>query len=152
VRCSHPSGLRGIWPDRRSNVSDCRRHRRFFHGTHQPGLCRPEPVRRQVDLRHFPRPGEPADGGWGETIRSDEDIRYAGKGNSTPLPTAHLTSTLLRIGYPPNSPLIGRAIDYLVRAQSPKVCGVTTSAPSRFSPAACTIAMSSSTTSFPLKP
>ncbi|MCE2728041.1 MAG: hypothetical protein LW698_14905 [Planctomycetaceae bacterium] len=60
-----------------------------------------------------------ADGGWGETIRSDEDIRYAGQGDSTPLHTAHITSTLLRLGHPPDSPVIGRAIEYLLATMSP---------------------------------
>ncbi|MBM3860665.1 MAG: hypothetical protein FJ395_13580 [Verrucomicrobia bacterium] len=60
-----------------------------------------------------------ADGGWGETIRADEDVRWAGRGESTPLHTAHIASTLLRLGYPPDNPVISRAIEYLLSTMSP---------------------------------
>ena len=59
------------------------------------------------------------DGGWGETIRSDEDARFAGQGESTPLHTAYLVSTLLRIGYPVSDPVVARAIEYLLSTMSP---------------------------------
>lgn len=60
-----------------------------------------------------------ADGGWGETIRSDLDIRCAGRGNSSPAYTAHVAGALLRVGHPKGSALIRRGIEYLLRTMSP---------------------------------
>ena len=53
------------------------------------------------------------DGGWGETIRADEDWRYAGVGPSTPLHTAYVLSALLRCGCPCEG-IVRRGIEYLL--------------------------------------
>jgi len=60
-----------------------------------------------------------ADGGWGETIRSDSDIRCAGVGESTPLQTAYTLSALLGCGYPTDDPVIRDGIEYLLRTMTP---------------------------------
>ena len=54
-----------------------------------------------------------ADGGWGETTGADEDIALAGKGASMPLHTAHIASSLLRIGYPATHQAIAGAMGFL---------------------------------------
>ncbi len=60
-----------------------------------------------------------ADGGWGETIQSDSDIRCAGVGESTPLQTAYTLSALLGCGYPTDDPVIRDGIEYLLRTMTP---------------------------------
>ncbi|MCX6969811.1 MAG: hypothetical protein NTV93_06600 [Verrucomicrobia bacterium] len=64
-------------------------------------------------LRH-----QNADGGWGETTQSDADIALAGIGPSTPLQTAHIISSLLRIGYSSGDPVITRAMRFLLATMS----------------------------------
>jgi len=58
------------------------------------------------------------DGGWGETVRSDEDEAYAGRGESTPLHTAYMLSALLRCGYPPDTPAIRGGVEHLLRTMT----------------------------------
>jgi len=58
------------------------------------------------------------DGGWGETIRADLDDAAAGVGPSTPLHTAQTISALLGCGYPAASPVIDRAMNYLLSTMS----------------------------------
>ena len=60
-----------------------------------------------------------ADGGWGETARSDVDVRAAGQGASTPVYTAHVAGALLRAGFPATGPAVRRAMEYLLRTMSP---------------------------------
>lgn len=55
-----------------------------------------------------------ADGGWGETVRSDMDRRAAGVGPSNPAHTAHLLLGLLRSGCPTAHPSVQRALGYLL--------------------------------------
>ena len=59
-----------------------------------------------------------ADGGWGETTAADADMAIAGIGRSTPLHTAHITSSLLRIGYSADDPAILRAMRFLLSKMS----------------------------------
>ena len=59
------------------------------------------------------------DGGWGETVAADTDFRLAGVGASTPLHTAHTAGTLIRIGCPPDSPAVRRAMEWLLDAMTP---------------------------------
>jgi squalene cyclase len=59
-----------------------------------------------------------ADGGWGETVRSDEDQRFAGIGPSTPLHTALVVSSLLSVKHPVGHAVITRAMSYLLGAMS----------------------------------
>jgi squalene-hopene/tetraprenyl-beta-curcumene cyclase len=61
-----------------------------------------------------------ADGGWGETIRSDTDRRFAGAGDSTPLQTAHVLSALLSCGWPAGSTVVRRGIRYLLGTEAPE--------------------------------
>lgn len=58
------------------------------------------------------------DGGWGETVRADEDIRYAGRGASTPLRTAFMISALLQAGHPAADPAVRQGIRYLLDTMS----------------------------------
>ena len=60
-----------------------------------------------------------ADGGWGETTDADTDIALAGIGWSTPLHTAHITSSLLRLGYSADDPVIIKAMRFLLATMSP---------------------------------
>ena len=60
-----------------------------------------------------------AGGGWGETTRSDTDIRYAGRGDSTPLQTAYTLSALLACGYPAGHDSVRRGIEYLLSPMTP---------------------------------
>jgi squalene-hopene/tetraprenyl-beta-curcumene cyclase len=68
---------------------------------------------------HFIVERQNPDGGWGETVRADSDARCAGRGKSTPLHTAHVTSALLRAGYPADSSVISNAMEYLLQTMSP---------------------------------
>ncbi len=59
-----------------------------------------------------------ADGGWGETIRADVDPQHAGRGESVPLLSAHLASTLLRFGAPEGVAAAERAMAYLLETRA----------------------------------
>jgi len=68
---------------------------------------------------HFLLQHQNADGGWGETIRSDSDSRQAGRGESTPLHTAFTLSALLTCGYPARELAIRRGVEYLLSTMTP---------------------------------
>ncbi|MBN2409993.1 MAG: hypothetical protein JXE07_09660 [Candidatus Aminicenantes bacterium] len=65
-------------------------------------------------LRHQNR-----DGGWGETVKADSSMSYAGVGDSRPLQTAFVISSLLGCGFPADAPEIGRALAYLLSVATP---------------------------------
>jgi len=54
------------------------------------------------------------DGGWGETVQADSNIRHAGVGSSTPQYTALTVAALLRAGRPAEDPAVRRGIEYLL--------------------------------------
>jgi squalene-hopene/tetraprenyl-beta-curcumene cyclase len=54
------------------------------------------------------------DGGWGETVKADSSMRYAGIGKSRPLQTSFVISSLLGCGFRVEAPEIKRALEYLL--------------------------------------
>ena len=57
-----------------------------------------------------------ADGGWGETIRADVDVAWAGRGRSRPVQTAAALYALLSCGYPATSREVRRGFEWLLAA------------------------------------
>jgi len=56
------------------------------------------------------------DGGWGETIRADVDVAWAGRGRSRPVQTAAALFGLLSCGYPATSEELRRGFEWLLAA------------------------------------
>ena len=56
------------------------------------------------------------DGGWGETIRADVDVAWAGRGPSRPVLTAAALYGLLSCGYPATSGEVRRGFEWLLAA------------------------------------
>ncbi len=59
------------------------------------------------------------DGGWGETVKADFDMKEAGSGESSPLHTAFVLLNLLACGYPVDAREIQRGYEYLLGAMTP---------------------------------
>jgi len=89
------------------------------------GWNRPEDARDRLteELRSSMKRGirflldhQNTDGGWGETIRADVDVAWAGRGRSRPAQTAAALYALLSCGYPATSGEIRRGFEWLLAA------------------------------------
>ena len=57
-----------------------------------------------------------SDGGWGETIRADVDVAWAGRVRSRPVQTAAALYALLSCSYPVTSREVRRGFEWLLAA------------------------------------
>ncbi len=87
-------------------------------GAAVPALVRTGVATDHVSIRRAVRwleTHQNRDGGWGEDLRSYEDVAWRGRGNSTPSQTAWALLALLAAGE--RGPVVDRGVAWLVQAQ-----------------------------------
>jgi squalene cyclase len=87
---------------------------RFQGGSHTSGSLHFRVWEALAKGTHFLLQHQNRDGGWGETVKADSSMRYAGVGKSRPLQTSFVISSLLGCGFPVDAPEIERALEYLL--------------------------------------